>query len=843
MREDLRFEDHPAGVCEEELTSIEQEAERRLRLSARRFRSVLTLGAGVALGLLVTMVLSPALGEPVRLGVAHVLAPTAVGLGLLLGLLGWFDHTQLRSRYWPRLRYLVQQLRDVSARDPLTGLYNRSYLLRRTQDEIQRAARFRQPLSVAILDLNEFKQVNDRHGHPKGDAVLQQVATTIRRELPDHAFASRYGGDEFCVVLPQTERTAAEQLLLRLRDAMRELEPRIEGWQAGGLSFGYGIATFPEDGTTTSALIAAADNALYQEKQTQRLERAHEQGTQVQHLFYKFGEVVASTLDPAKRLTNLAEAIGRSLNLRSACIFWREGAGMRITARYFSDPELGAAVREVDRRNGAGLAQTLAYQAAKENNIITLERLDEVEALPRGLVPAAAQGLWGQWVPIAVHGRRAGALRLFGHPKEAAPLEPAVARALARLLGGSIQNSLSFQEARRQRDRLAALAGVGALLVKGGPLKEQLHAVARRIVETVGFDAVTFLTRAPGSDEALVTSTSTQDNALLAQMWEEALRKQPHAFTQQLRRAVDQIRQPFVLEEPAEHEAVVEFMREIYRRGKIRALLVIPLQFRDESVGVLAVVSRQRNAFNDETIALFQTIANQIAPALKSALLHFELEASYQALRQAHLDAMLRLAAVAEARDALTGNHLHRLRAYSEAIGRQLGLSEEEVTALGHAAVVHDIGKLRIPDALLAKPAPLSEEEWALVRKHPVYGEDLLGEGSFYALARQVARWHHERWDGSGYPDGLRGEAIPLGARIVAVADVFDALTSPRPYKEAWSVAEAVRYIREQRGKHFAPDVVDAFVALAANGTLDSVVGSHLEPAAELQIMDERLVA
>lgn len=182
-------------------------------------------------------------------------------------------------------------------------------------------------------------------------------------------------------------------------------------------------------------------------------------------------------------------------------------------------------------------------------------------------------------------------------------------------------------------------------------------------------------------------------------------------------------------------------------------------------------------------------------------------------LRQTRLSIVQRLGRAAEFKDNETGLHVIRMSLFSQIIARKAGLGEAWSDDLLNAAPMHDIGKIGIPDAVLLKPGRLDEDEWKVMASHAEIGARIIGEdGSrLLSMAHDIALYHHEKWDGSGYPHGLSGEAIPIEARIVALADVFDALTSERPYKKAWTVEAATDLIREQRGKHFDPALVEVF--------------------------------
>ena len=222
--------------------------------------------------------------------------------------------------------------------------------------------------------------------------------------------------------------------------------------------------------------------------------------------------------------------------------------------------------------------------------------------------------------------------------------------------------------------------------------------------------------------------------------------------------------------------------------------------------------------------------ANQIkvrvANLLQTRFLHLELTKHSFSLEQkvhertleletARLDVVQRLALASEYRDYTTGQHTERVGVLAAQLARRLGFGEDEVELIQRAASLHDIGKIGIPDDVLLKPGKLSPQEWTVMKTHVELGAKLLAHSGsqLVQLAETVALTHHERYDGSGYPRGLAGDDIPLVGQIVAVADVFDTLTHVRPYKPAWSVAEAVAEIKNQRGKWFSPRVVDVFLS------------------------------
>lgn len=187
----------------------------------------------------------------------------------------------------------------------------------------------------------------------------------------------------------------------------------------------------------------------------------------------------------------------------------------------------------------------------------------------------------------------------------------------------------------------------------------------------------------------------------------------------------------------------------------------------------------------------------------------------YQQVQRSIYQSLLGLANALEAKDPYTRGHSERVGAASRSLAQALGLPSDEAEMIGQAGLLHDIGKIGVPEAVLRKHGALDEDEWALMRKHPLIGAQIVAPFEFFAGGALTIRYHHERCDGSGYPDGLAGDAIPIGARVIAVADVFDALTSDRPYRAALPREAALEYLGRQAGRTLDARAVAAFVALA----------------------------
>ncbi len=193
-----------------------------------------------------------------------------------------------------------------------------------------------------------------------------------------------------------------------------------------------------------------------------------------------------------------------------------------------------------------------------------------------------------------------------------------------------------------------------------------------------------------------------------------------------------------------------------------------------------------------------------------------DLAKAFQKVKVASLDTVYRLSRAAEYKDEDTGAHVQRMSHYSSAIARAMGLDDEFVESVLWASPMHDIGKIGIPDRVLQKPGKLDPDEWVIMRQHTTIGAEILKDASadFIKLAADIALTHHEKWDGSGYPQGMKGSDIPLAGRIVALADVFDALTSERPYKAPFPLEKALAIIKDSQGSHFDPELVDVFCSI-----------------------------
>jgi putative two-component system response regulator len=271
-------------------------------------------------------------------------------------------------------------------------------------------------------------------------------------------------------------------------------------------------------------------------------------------------------------------------------------------------------------------------------------------------------------------------------------------------------------------------------------------------------------------------------------------------------------REPAVIEDIYEDERVPH---DVSRPTYVRSLAMVPIRRHDPLGTIGTYWARRHEASSDEVHAL-QALADSTAVAIENVR-------TYQQLEESRLETLNRLALAAEYRDDGTHQHTKRVARTAFLLARELGLPAAEAALIRQAAPLHDLGKLSLPDAILLKPAKLSVAEYRKVKRHPVAGAAILRGSSsrVLRLAENIALTHHEWWDGSGYPAGLVGETIPLAGRIVALADVFDALTHARPYKKAWPITKAVAEVKRLAGRQFDPALVKAFLTLDPAGLVE----------------------
>ncbi|WP_457622136.1 HD-GYP domain-containing protein [Persephonella sp.] len=253
------------------------------------------------------------------------------------------------------------------------------------------------------------------------------------------------------------------------------------------------------------------------------------------------------------------------------------------------------------------------------------------------------------------------------------------------------------------------------------------------------------------------------------------------------------------------------FDRDVDKKTGYRtvSVLAVPLlDSKQNTIGVFQVINKKgREKFTEEDVELLRHIALYASSIIENAVL-------YEKLKKAHEDVIYRLSHATKFKDPETQNHIIRVGLYCEILAREAGLDEEDVELVKLAAPMHDIGKVGIPDRVLLKPGKLSDEEWEIMKKHTIYGYEILknSDSKLLQIAAEIALEHHERWDGTGYPFGKKGKEISIYGRITSISDVFDALTSDRPYKKAWGIKETVQFLKDQRGKHFDPLITDLFL-------------------------------
>jgi putative nucleotidyltransferase with HDIG domain len=251
-------------------------------------------------------------------------------------------------------------------------------------------------------------------------------------------------------------------------------------------------------------------------------------------------------------------------------------------------------------------------------------------------------------------------------------------------------------------------------------------------------------------------------------------------------------------------------VKPVYDGLKSKSYLGVPIRFQDRVIGVLSLQSMKKNAFDESSLRLFTTFANQLGVVIENARLFTEMDVVLKRLEHSYDETLRSLVSALDFRERETQYHSIRVAVYAVELAKRLNIAEHDLKFVYWGGILHDIGKIGVPDEILLKPTALSDVEWRVIRKHPLIGFEIIKDINFLKDASDVILYHHEWWDGKGYPYGRKKDEIPLFARVFSVADALDSMTSRRPYREAVSFKEAYKEIQRCSGTQFDPAIVSA---------------------------------
>ncbi len=416
-------------------------------------------------------------------------------------------------------------------------------------------------------------------------------------------------------------------------------------------------------------------------------------------------------------------------------------------------------------------------------------------------------------IPLMQDGRPIGALTVLDtrNPQRFRAEDAPTAMIFSNHAVVAIGNAQLYEKAQRRWQHQQALHEIDRAISSGAPLDSMLEVVLQKTMQELGVDAASILLFDPGSQtlkyqggrgfrtyRALHTILRLDDEYA-----GRAVREQTTISLQGLEDA-----QP-----PFERYSLIAGENFICYH-------VTPLIIKDEARGVLEVFHRTPLRADDDWLEFFETLAGQTAIALEDASLFSELRQANAELVRAYDATVQGWGAALELRDLGTAGHTQRVTEMTDKLARFMGVPEEQLVHIHRGALLHDIGEMGVPDSILLKSEKLSKPEQEAMHQHTQHAFDMLSRIPYLSQVLDIPYCHHENWDGSGYPRGLKHEEIPLAARIFAVADVYDALTSDRPYRQAWSKEQALAYLKDKSGKQFDPLVVTSFLKLSADGKL-----------------------
>jgi diguanylate cyclase (GGDEF)-like protein/putative nucleotidyltransferase with HDIG domain len=723
---------------------------------------------------------------------------------------------------------IVPQLQKEARVDAKTGLWNAHHFAELFKAEFNRAQRFERPLALIMSDLDLLRNINNTYGHLAGDAVLERIGEIIQRTVREYDIAARFGGEEFAIALPETRPFDAMALAERLRVAVESTEFHAKSTPALiHVTISLGVAYYPLDADSTADLIHAADIAVYQAKLKGR------------------NRVISSSELPRALELETAAANGRLEP--SHHDFFHDAAAQDDLRQFKTGPRPACAnggpapgedsVPDADAYPAALLPKPEGVGSPLSLAAATRARRPEPKPnhRPHPPLPRTHRALFPLFVSTVV---AAGLLVLIGALWSGVRVDLVTIAIFAALAVGSELLQLNLAEEVSVSVSVAILfasvlvAGVPGLLVTSAA-----SALSHRVRPNVAVYKTAFnwsthtlaglslvlimrLLEIPIEPANLpVLLVVSVAGSLFYFAIESGLVATAISLS-------EGTRLPFVWRENFSwlvgHYVVLGLMGLLmavaYSTLGIIGILVFALPAIMMRYALLQYVDQTRSSMLE-----LKRMNAQLEQA-NAEVLH-----ASQSIHQLNDELFLTVAKILDARDPYVAGHASQVAKYATAIAKELALPEERVEQVRQAALLHDIGKIGIPEVILSKPAKLSQSEYERMKTHAGLGGELLETSQGLRHLASFVKYHHERWDGKGYPEGLRGEQIPLEARILAVCDAVEAMASDRPYHRALSPSEIIREIARCSGTQFDPEVVETFVSIAEREGAKLIVNSARE--------------
>jgi PAS domain S-box-containing protein len=549
-----------------------------------------------------------------------------------------------------------------------------------------------------------------------------------------------------------------------------------------------------DDNNNPLRIIGTAQDITERKRAEEQIRR---RVSELEALYYG-GVALSQTLDPREIGARIIEVLTEHLDWHHAAVRVRRGEGQEVellAAAHVDEIEDESRMRAAVTRIGQGMAGWVIEhgKSARASGLSGDPRYTET-------YPGMRSGLY---VPIQVSDTTVGCISVESSQENAFSEEDErLLFTLAAQAAAALQNARLLAEARRRLQRTQALRRIDMAITESADLEHTLEIAISQIIAQLEVDAAVILLLDQG-DGTLKHKISRGFRTKALQFTRLKPGEGYAGMAALGRRAI------FI---PDLQSRTTDFLRSpAFSQEGFVSYFGVPLIAKDEVVGVMEIFHRAPLDPDPEWLEFMETLAGQAAIAVDNAALYKNLKRSNEELTLAYDATIEGWSKAMDLRDKVTEGHTQRVTRLTMKLARAAGMSAEELNHVRRGALLHDIGKLGVPDSILFKPGKLTEDEWKIMRVHPQYAYEMLSPIEYLQPALDIPYCHHEKWDGTGYPRGLKGGEIPLAARLFAVVDVWDALTSDRPYRSAWSSQQAVEYLKEQSGRHFDPQAVDLF--------------------------------